>query len=195
MRLTKKRFKYALKGGAAVGNLEDTPEYKRSIAMRPACDKVLCKVFNVEPQAIERIPRDSKLFVLDQEFAIDLRIRLNSGAQITAQEKTLSYEQHHWRTFTTEFLQNTRTNEKGEFFKIASQLYLHGYSDESGSEFIEWHIFDMLKLMVWLGSKSYELLDKNTKYAGPSNASFINIKYDMIPPECFYASYPKIVRY
>lgn len=172
-----------------MGRFEDTPEYIQSMKMRPACDKALCDAFGVLQTGIERIPKGSPLFVLDQEFAIDLRVKLPNGSQITGQEKALSNKFYSFRTFTMEFWQNKKTMEKGEFFKIASQFYLHGYSDESGTDFIEWHIIDVLKLLEWLKQSSTELLSSKTRPAGGSNAWFLPIPYDKIPKEFILKSY------
>jgi hypothetical protein len=163
--------------------LEDTPEYQQSIRMRPACDRVICNVFDVPPESIDRFSRASELFVLDQQFAIDMRVRLKSGAQLTGQEKALSFAFYKYRTFTMEFWQNRHTKERGEFFKIASQFYLHGYSDESGVEFIEWKIIDILKMIDWLKLCGTERLALMTKPSGPSRAAFLPIPYDKIPKD------------
>ena len=162
--------------------IETTPEYIQSMKMRPACDRVLCGVFGVKPDAIERFSREKQLFILDQEFAIDLRVHLPNGTQITGQEKALSYEFYYrHKTFTVEFYQNRNTKEPGEFFKIASQFYLHGYSDESGIDFIDWKIIDVVQMMNWLRHTSVDKLEKRTRPSGGSRASFLPIPYCKIP--------------
>ncbi len=160
---------------------EDTKEYKQSIKMRPACNRVLCLCFGVSPDNIERFEHGTDLFVLDQEFAIDMRVKLNNGTLLTGQEKALSYEFYRFRTFTMEFYQNRHTKEKGEFFKIASQFYLHGYSDSTGVDFIEWKIIDVLKMIHWLKQSGEAALARRTRPAGGSRASFLPIPYDKIP--------------
>jgi hypothetical protein len=162
---------------------EDTPEYKQSIAMRPACDVVLCGVFGVTPDCIRRFSKSSDLFILDKEFAIDMQVKLPNGTQITGQEKCLSHKFHKYRTFTVEFWQNRFTREPGEFFKIASQFYLHGYSDESGVEFIEWKIISILHLIDWLKRCNVDGLAKRTRPSGGSRAAFLPIPYDSIPKQ------------
>ena len=166
---------------------EDTPEYQQSIRMRPACDRVLCGVFGVPPEQIERFDKAGPLVVLDRQFHIDVAVRLNNGSQVTGQEKTLSYKFHHFRTFTMEFYQNRFTNEPGEFFKIASQFYLHGYSDASGVEFAEWYLFDILRLIDWLKESGEESLARRTRPAGGSRASFLPIPYKKIPTAFVFA--------
>lgn len=162
---------------------EETPEYKQSLRMRPACDGVLCRVFGVTPDKIDRFSKASELFVLDKEFAIDLRVRLKNGSQLTGQEKALSYKFYGFRTFTVEFWQNRHTKEPGEFFKIASQFYLHGYSDKSGLSFIEWKIIDVLKFIDWLKACGLDKLEAKVRPSGGSRAAFLPIDYDKIPKE------------
>lgn len=160
---------------------EETPEYQQCIRMRPACDRVLSSVFSVAPEQIQRFEKSSDLFVLDREFCIDMRIRLKSGSHVTGQEKALTYQFYKYRTFTIEFWQNRYTKEPGEFFKIASQFYLHGYSDKSGVNFIEWKVIDILRVVAWLKHCGTEALSRRTKPSGGSRASFLAIPYDSIP--------------
>lgn len=162
---------------------ENTAEYQQSERMRPACDRVLMRAFGIEQSAIERFPHGDKLFILDQEFAIDLRLTLPNGTTITGQEKALSFNFYKYRTFTMEFYQNRNTNERGEFFRIASQFYLSGYSDASGVEFIEWKIIDTIKLILWLRATSEEDLARRCR-PSTSRANFLPIKYADIPSDC-----------
>lgn len=162
---------------------EETPEYKQSLKMRPACDAVLCRAFGLTPDKIDRFSKASDMFVLDQQFAIDLRVRLQNGSQLTGQEKALTYRYYKYRTFTVEFWQNRYTQERGEFFKIASQFYLHGYSDESGFAFIEWKIIDVLKFIDWLKLCGIDTLAARTRPSGGSRAAFLPIPYDKIPKQ------------
>ena len=149
--------------------------------MRPACDRVLCEVFNVQPDQIKRFKKGEHDFILDTEFHIDLKITLKNNSQVTGQEKALSHEFYKFRTFTMEFYQNWRTKEPGEFFKIASQFYLHGYSDKTGFEFAEWKIIDLFRLIYWLRETPIERLEAKTRRASGSRASFLWMDYDKIP--------------
>ena len=160
---------------------EQTPEYQQSMRMRGACDRVLCHVFGITQDKIERFQKSSDLFILDKEFAIDLRVKLQNGSQLTGQEKTLSYQFYKYRTFTIEFWQNRFTREPGEFFHIASQFYLHGYSDHTGTRFAEWIILDILEFMHYLRKQSIDDLSSRTRPAGGSRAAFLPIPYDNIP--------------
>lgn len=170
------------------------PQFLQSLKMRSACDRVLCSVFGATPDKIERFTKDSEdaPHILDKDFAIDLKVELSSGAQITGQEKTLSYSEYKYGTFTTEYYQNHNTKEQGEFFSIASQFYLHGYSDISGEEFVEWHIYDMLRLSTWINTtfdKQGMQANLRKAYKVNGRASFWFIQYDKIPKECELAGW------
>jgi len=172
-------------------DFEQTPEYQQSLRMRCACDRVLCHVFNVTSDRIERFKKNSDLFILDKEFAIDLRVKLQNGSHLTGQEKTLSNKFYKYRTFTIEFFQNRYTKEPGEFFHIASQFYLHGYSDETGIHFAEWIILDVLEFMHYLRKKNIDDLAQRTRPAGGSRASFLPIPYDNIPSQFIKARWKR----
>lgn len=171
-----------------MGSFEDTPEFRQSILMRPACNRVLCEVFRVGEDKIIRFEKPDGPHVLDQEFAIDLKVLLPCGGQVSGQEKALSFKFYKYRTFTIEFWQNWRTKEPGEWFKIASQFYLSGYSDSSGVEFLEWKIISMLELLTWLRGYSIEALSGKCKKSGGSRATFLPIPYDKLPKNCVFAS-------
>lgn len=168
---------------------EDTPEMQLSLRMRDACSAVLCEVFGVELQAIERFGTDHPLFILDREHAIDMRIRLRNGSYLLGQEKVLSFKFYKYRTFTIEFWQNRNTKEPGEFFKIASQFYLHGYANSHENGFVEWKILDVLKLIDWLKCCGLDKLDSRTRPSGGSRAAFLPIGYDRIPQAFIHAEW------
>ena len=170
--------------------IEQTSEYIQSMNMRGACNRVMMQSFDIDESSIERFPHGDKLFILDQEFAIDVRLTLWNGTTVTGQEKALSNKFHSFRTFTIEYYQNRFTKERGELFKIASQFYLHGYSDKTGREFIEWKIIDVLKLILWLKTFKCDEIIKRLLPAGGSRASFLPIKYDTIPIDCILFSGP-----
>ncbi len=163
--------------------IEHTPEYKQSIKMRPACDKVLCSAFDIKPEDITRYEHGTDLFILDKEFAIDLSVRLKNGTTLTGQEKALSHHFYRYKTFTIEFYQDKYTKERGEFFKIASQFYLHGYSDDTGVDFIDWYIIDILLLINWLKDFGERALSQKIKPAKGSYAMFLPIPYAKIPEQ------------
>jgi hypothetical protein len=171
-----------------MGSFEQTREYQQSLRMRPACNRVLCEVFGVTEDKIIRFEKEGGPHVLDREFAIDLKVLLPSGGQVSGQEKALSFSCYKWKTFTIEFWQNRKTQEPGEWFKIASQFYLSGYSDASGCEFVEWKIVHMLPLLTWLRRCNPQKLASKCKASGGSRAAFLPIPYNKLPSECIFAA-------
>ena len=166
---------------------EDTPEYKQSVKMQLACTKAFMYKFDVSENNIIRYDKKNSLHILDTNFHIDGKIILSNGTTLTMQEKALSNKFYKFKTFTMEFYQNRNTKEKGEFFKIASQIYLHGYSDISEVNFIEYHILKVFDLMIWINNKyTIEELEKNMRNASGSYATFISIPYKDIPAYIFY---------
>lgn len=169
-------------------NFEQTPEYIRSLKMQSACDDVLCSVFGIQKQNIYRFKKGDELSILDQQFHIDVIVKMPNNSTLTGQEKTLSNKFYKYRTFTMEFYQNRFTKEYGEFFKIASQFYLHGYSDITGYKFTEWYIFDIFKLIDWLKDFGEHTLAKKTR-PSTSLACFLPIPYDKIPQQFIFEKY------
>lgn len=163
-------------------SFKDTKEYKQSKSMNPHCDDIYYKVFNAT-----KVTRTQDT-PLDMEFAIDVIVKLPNGSQLTGQEKALSYSYSKYNTFTMEFYQNRNTKEKGEFFKIASQFYLSGYTNHSLNGFASWHILDMVRTITWINSVyNLEQLEAMSK---PSTgyASFIAFDYTDIPKDCYIAT-------
>ena len=156
-----------------MADFEQCKEYQQSEKMRPACDRVFKLMFG-EYADIRRPDRGG---ILDKTYHIDCDIYLpDTGIRITAQEKALTYEFAKYNTFTMEFYQNRHTKERGEFFKIASQIYLSGYSDATGTEFGSWHIISVLHLMSWLATFDEATLASKTR-PSTGNASFLPISY------------------
>lgn len=181
-------------------NFKNTKQYKDMMKMRPDCTRVLREVFNVEDSSIIRYEKENGVHILDQEFAIDLKVVLPNGSQLSGQEKALTNKYYKYRTFTIEFYQNRHDRrikhpsgyilepkQKGEWFKIASQFYLSGYSDTSGIKFIEWKIIRIYDFMLWMKKNTIEELEKRCTPCTDSNANFLPIPYEDIPKHCIYA--------
>ena len=173
-----------------MGRFEDTPEYQLSMSMQPACTRVLCKVFGVPEANIKRYSKGTEDFILDQHFHIDVVVTYPNGSTTTGQEKTLR-KSKTWtgdRTFTMEFYQDHEKKIPGEYHKIASQFYLHGYADETERDFIEWRVINILELIKWNSRKTTEELEAKTRPSPASRASFWHIPYKDIPEEFIFAS-------
>jgi len=166
-----------------IGSLSDTPEHKQSMRMRPACDRVIREVWG--PSAtIVRFDRNDEEgpHVLDQNYHIDVQVGLVGGGTVTLQEKALTYRYSDHRTFTMEYHQNRHTGEEGEFFHIAAQYYLSGYSDETGIEFLYWNILAVAPFVEWYQQQQLELRPST------SRADFIYPSLLLIPSRICYRS-------
>jgi hypothetical protein len=132
--------------------------------------------------------------ILDRKFHIDVCLELENNTRLLGQEKALRNKFSNFDTFTIEFYQNRFTKEKGEFFHIAAQFYLHGYRDGDGIEdttkIKKWYFIKLFDFIEWLKDKPLEELEKQTR-PSTSNASFFYIKYNDIPTEFIYRSHKR----
>ena len=167
-------------------DIESTPEYQlhlKTVSMR---DNLYNELFN--GVKIKRFEKDEN-FVLDLKFHIDVQLTLQNGSILLGQEKILSPHFSSFNTFTMEFYQNRYTKERGEFFNIASQYYLHGYASYDFTYIDKFIFLDMLHFVNWLRDKPLEEIEQHTRPAGGSRASFYYIDYRDIPKECIMYSY------
>ena len=169
-----------------MADFDDTTEARLSKSMRPACDRVLCGVFSVTP---EQIHRSNPGGYLDARCGIDAKITLHRGLNITVQEKTLGFRYSSYRTFTVEYWQNWKTKEPGEIFHCAAQTWLHGYADETGTQFIEWYLLKVLDLLLWIDKQDADKMESCVMHAGGSKAGFLAIPYDTLPKDVVMAGW------
>lgn len=127
--------------------------------------------------------------VMDREHHIDVVLKLSNGAKLMGQEKALRNKFAKYNTFTIEFYQNRHTKERGEFFNLGAQFYLHGYWNSQESGFCKWYLIRVFDFMNWLKEKSIEELEAQTRAPGSSNATFYYMDYEDIPNEFIYASH------
>lgn len=127
-------------------------------------------------------------FMFDRDFHIDVEITLPNQSKIWGQEKALRRMYSKYNTFTMEYYQNRKTCEKGEFFNIHAQFYLHGYLNidsplEDTPRFTTWHLIDLFRLFDWLSIWTSTKLESHTRPSS-SRASFFQIDYDLLPKDC-----------
>ena len=85
--------------------------------------------------------------MLDTEAHIDLHLILETGEEISAQEKALSYEFNGFNTITIEFFNNYPNKwDLGDYFLCKAQIYCCGYLNYDNTGFCKWWIIDMIKL-------------------------------------------------
>jgi len=121
------------------GNGSDFEKDRRRIQElkgRPIADKIYRSFFGADIE-IERRER-SESHILDREFAVDVEIKLPTGHILLGQEKFLSSRYASKATVTVEYEQNQYTGEKGDWFRLAAQLYFVGYFTPDGQHFKPW---------------------------------------------------------
>ena len=123
---------------------------------------------------------------LDKKMHIDVFLQLKNGITLTGQEKILRNKFSKFDTFTIEFYQNRLTKEKGEFFNLGAQFFLHGYWNKNEDGFEKWYIIKVLDFLLYLQNFPIQELQKYTKKSS-GRASFFCIKYSDIPREFIFA--------
>jgi len=161
----------------------DLETVKLSERLSPFADKVYKERFGA--RKIKRMKRkDGKVHILDGKFSIDVILTLNGGVIITGQEKFRSFEayERYGGEATIEFYQNPKKKEKGEFFHLASQFYLWGFSNFEETGFLRYFCLDVLKLMLAISSDriSYRVYENHIH----SKASFIAFRLEDVPADC-----------
>jgi len=157
-------------------------------AAKPIQDKVYRYIFGDDLMNIKRFSKEER-HVLDIEYHIDIELEFVNGIKLLGQEKALRYKFIDFNTYTIEFYQNRRTKEKGEFFNLGAQFFLHGYLNgnepEEITKFSKCYFIKIFDFLEWLKNKPIELLEKQTR-PSTSRASFYYIKYNKIPKEFIY---------
>lgn len=154
---------------------------------RPAADRLYNKVFGDMFGSVEvnRFEHDDD-FILDQEYGIDVIFKLPNGQVLTGQEKFLSPEQARFASMTVEYEQNQHTGEKGDWYKLACQIYFCGYINHDHTKFHPWVIVNWPKIVLLTqGDKinwNYQV-NKN----GRARASFYWTKIAQLPDEAVIA--------
>lgn len=163
---------------------EDLELSKKAIIYQ---NQIYNKIFD-NPKIIRFNKNNDERHILDTEYHIDVQIELQNGIKLTGQEKALRHEFSKYNTFTLEFYQNRHTKERGEFFNLCSQFYLHAYWNKNYTGFEKWCIIKIFEFLEWLKQKDIRELEKYTK-ASTSKASFLYIDYLKLPSNCFYRNH------
>ena len=159
-----------------------------SIATQPLQDKIYHYVFGNTLKKITRFFKEDS-HVLDRNYHIDVELMLQNGIKLLGQEKALRKKFSSFNTFTIEFYQNRHSKEKGEFFNLGAQFYLHGYVNGNEpneiTKFIKCYFIKIFDFLEDLKKKPIEILEQNTRQSS-GKASFYHIQYDSIPKDFIY---------
>lgn len=164
-------------------------DYEFSLAAQPLQDKLYRYIFKDCLKNITRFSKEDR-HILDIKYHIDIELEFINGIKILGQEKTLRKQWSNLNTLTIEFYQNRFTKEKGEFFNLGAQFFLHGYVDgnipEEITRFLKCYFIKIFDFLDGQKRKPIEELEKNTRPTKGSKASFYWIRYDDIPREFIY---------
>ena len=159
-------------------DFEKDPRRRQELRLRPVADAIYRQIFGTDIE----LERFDKEVMLDKRFAIDVQIRLRTGQILLGQEKFLSAVYSTFNSLTVEYMQSAE--EKGDWFKLASQLYLTGY--ESGQGFEPWVLVNWPALVIANLKKALRWHDGANK-DGRAQASFKWIDIRDIPVDCIIA--------
>jgi len=134
-------------------------------------------------------PADSKILFMDRELSIDTFLYFKDGTVLTLQEKTRRKNilDRFGADFTFEYYNDPITKDKGEWFKLAAQLYFYGYADEHNKGYCRFWLVNVPKLRLFLKNNIgiAELERKYLRYnKPPARANFFAVPFDVIGKEC-----------
>jgi hypothetical protein len=119
-------------------------------AMKPYATAIYERLFT--GGQVEYLPRDGgvRVHILDQEFGVDLLLRLLSGQWISIQEKYRRYEYLKYMDFTMEFKNavGTKYESPGEWFKLGAQMYFYAWANRDLTGLEKWVLLDIPRLKV-----------------------------------------------
>lgn len=119
---------------------------------------------------------------LDIKHAIDAKLTTNTGQVLTLQEKFLSCSCAKYKSVTIEYEQNQHTGERGDWFKLAPQLYFVGYFNKDDTSFEPYVLLNTTNLVIATNSGAIKW-NLNANKDGHALASFKWCKMDDLPDD------------
>lgn len=125
--------------------------FTASAKRQPAANKLYQEIFNAlnMPLAPGEAELECSLADLrsryDHALGIDVILELTSGPKITLQEKFLFTT---FETVTVEYMNNPRTNERGDWFNLEAQYYFVGYDRDKSLDFNEWILLSWTDMVM-----------------------------------------------
>ncbi len=162
------------------------PEKEFEEKMRPLIDDIYRQIFGSKLIAIARSVRDSdneRTLFMDIELAIDTHLTFADGSVLTFQEKTLKNSKKRYQSFTFEYYNDPKAKDRGEWFKLAAQLYYFGYANAQETGYDQWLVLDIAKLRTEM-MKGFTIKEIEKKYLRtnrkPSKANFFAIPFTIL---------------
>lgn len=169
---------------------------KFNVKMQPHIDEIYRSIFS-NIKAIKRpeekdwenesAEKENILCFMDKELGIDAIILFENGSFITAQEKSRKYKYYlRFRDFTFEYHSNRFSNPKGkgQWHKLASQLFFYGWANENEDAFVEYYLIDILRLRMMLHNKHSLLIESNLRENDHRASDFYSVNFQRMPVDC-----------
>ena len=165
--------------------------------MTPHIDTIYHRLFR-NLTDIHRSSRDTetdeRISFMDRELAIDTFLYFNDGTILTLQEKTRKKAilERFGADFTFEYYNDPRTKDKGEWFKLAAQMYFYGYANANIDGYEKFWLLNVPKLRLFL-KNNIGISTLESKYlrqnVPPAKANFFAVPFRIISSDCImYAS-------
>lgn len=155
--------------------------------MHPYIDEIYYSLFgrDIKIERSKVADNEIRKSFLDRELSIDAFIIFENQSFISVQEKSRRNFALKWNDFTFEYYSNRFSLKKGQWFKLASQLFFYGYVNENETGYIKYHLIDMVRLRLFLSKKTRESVTKELKKNTKRASNFLPIKFDEMPEDCF----------
>jgi len=160
--------------------------FRKAAAKQSAANVLYRTIFN--RLGMPLLPGDKSLCTTLAEFesgydrylGIDVIFTFSSGQEATLQEKFLSW---HESTVTVEFMQDPKTGEQGDWFKLKADYYFVGYDRLEANNFQEWMLLNwpLVRQMTNQGLIPWQV-QQNKRDGARANFKFVH--FDQVPSRC-----------
>lgn len=166
-------------------NFENNWRRQQELKSRPLIDDIYRRVFG-NSISITRYEKTDD-YLLDKEFAIDVKVTQSNGLILTGQEKALSNKYKSFESLTIEYMQNPLTEEHGDWFKMAVQMYFTGYLNKDSTGFDLWIIANWTQIVTETLAGNIEW-KHNSNLNGGARATFKYCNMTTLPTNCIISS-------
>ena len=159
-------------------SFERNPRRLQEMKGRPFADAIYrAQLHAVDIRRFDRV--EDEVHLLDRQYGIDVEIELTTGQILTCQEKFLSHEFARFNSVTFEFMQDPRTGEQGDWFRLCADLYFVAYFTPDGAAFCKWALLDVPMMKLATERKKIFWVTKPNVRSG--KASFKYTRVDELP--------------
>jgi hypothetical protein len=130
----------------------------------------------------------SKWSILDKDLSIDSILLFKNGTMLTLQEKIRRSKFLRYDDFTFEYYSNRVSKTGGQWFKLCSQLFFYGFSNETENSIDNWYILNIPNLRIYLSSFDVNSLESCIINNPHRNSCFIPFSFKELPMDCILYS-------